>query len=480
MWSRSANLVGALTGACVFALGGCASGPDFKAPAPPAGAAADGYAMPGDPAAPQARLVAEGPAGLWWRAFGSADLDRLVDEALAGSPTLAEADANLARAQAQRAAARGERGLQIDGNASAQRARVNPQSMGFPGFPAVTTPIYTVGISAAYDLDVFGRLKRGEEAAAARAEAQARRRDAAYLALVGNVVRQAVVLAGLNAEVAAAQAVVDDNTKLVDMARAAVEAGGRPPSEVVGARAQLTEAEAVLPPLIRQRDMARHQLALLVGRSPAEWRAPDLDLSALAEPAEIPVSLPSQLVRRRPDILAAESDLHAATAAIGVAIANQYPDFRLTAGFSQGALEPGTIFDYASSSWSVLGGLTTPLFHSGRLKAERQAAEAEARAAEARYRQTVLRAFVQVADVLAALSADQQQVASLERAVALSETRLKNATTGYRLGGGMMVEVIDAQRQLNTARRELAAARSQRFADMAELYVATAADWRAS
>jgi NodT family efflux transporter outer membrane factor (OMF) lipoprotein len=201
-------------------------------------------------------------------------------------------------------------------------------------------------------------------------------------------------------------------------------------------------------------------------------------MALFTAPAQIPVSLPSELIRRRPDILAAEADLHAATAAIGVAVANQYPDIRLTAGLTQATIEPGKLFDYASSGWSVLGGLTAPIFHGGTLAAQRREAEAEARASMARYQQTVLSAFVQVSDALSDLGSDQESITSLTRAVTSAEANARNAQTAYRLGGGALLQVIDAQRQLSRTRRALVEAQGQRFSDLVELFTATAADWR--
>jgi outer membrane protein TolC len=200
----------------------------------------------------------------------------------------------------------------------------------------------------------------------------------------------------------------------------------------------------------------------------------------MTSPGEAPLSLPSELVRRRPDILAAEAELHSATAAIGVAVANQYPDIRLSANLTQSGIKPQNLFNYSSSGWNLLAGVTAPVFHGGALKAERRAAEAEARASLARYQQTVLRAFVQVSDALAALGADQQQIAALTRSQAAAEATVRDAEVAYRLGGGSLMQVVDAQRQLSRARRALAEAQGQRFVDLVQLYAATAADWRAA
>jgi len=466
--------------ASALALSACAAvGPNFKRPEPPNGAAAAGYAMPGDTPAVAARLAPESrAAGPWWQAFGSAELDRVVRQALADSPTLAEANATLERAQQQAAAVHGAQLPQVDASGSIQRERVNTQAFGFTGFPSPTISLYSVGGAVSYDLDLFGGRKRATEAATARAESAARQADAAYLTLSGNVALQAMRVASLRAQMVTVQQIVAEDGNLLEMTRAAQRAGSEAPSAIRTGEAQLAEDEALLPPLQRDLEAARHQLALLVGKSPAEWTAPDFDLATLAAPSDVPVSLPSELIRRRPDILAAEAELHAATADVGVAVANQYPSISLSGNFAQGAIKPEDLFNYSSSGWSLLAGISGPIFHGGTLKAERKGAEAEARAALARYQQTVIRAFVQVADVLSAIGTDQQQIDSLRRAETAAAASARDAQTAYRLGGGTLLQAIDAQRQLSRARRASVQAEGQRLADLVQLYTATAADWR--
>jgi NodT family efflux transporter outer membrane factor (OMF) lipoprotein len=482
--TRTLRLLAASASALV--LGACATvGPNFKTPEGPKGPAAAGYAMAGDAVAPGARLSPDArAAGPWWQAFGSPELDGAIRQALADSPTIAEARATLEKSQAQARATRGAQFLQVDANAAAERERINLAAFGFsgfPGLPPITSPtinLYQIGGSVSYDLDLFGGKKRATEQANAQADAAARQADAAYLTLSGNMAMQAMKIASLRGQMAAVQEIVADDRRVLDMVRMAEAAGGQAHSALSGGVAQLAEDEALLPPLQRDLDAARHQMALLAGKSPAEWTAPDFDLAKLTAPAEVPVSLPSQLVRNRPDILAAEADLHASTAAIGVAVANQYPDIKLTASLTQEAIKPGNLFNANSAAWSVLGGLTAPIFHGGTLKAERRAAEADARISLARYEQTVLRAFVQVSDVLSNLGTDQQQIESLKVADQAAEAAAKDAQNALQLGGGPMMDVVQAQRTLSRARRALVEAQGRRMSDLVELYAATAADWR--
>lgn len=464
-------------------LSACATvGPDFRASDVPQPA---GYTMAGDTSTPGLTLTSDTRvAGPWWQVFGSPQLDATVREALANSPSVAEARANLEKAQAQLSATQGAAAPQIAGDAGYQRERINLQAFGFNSLPGgivlnnPTIDLFSVGATVSYDLDLFGGRRRAVEADRARVDQKAREADAAYLSLTGQVVLEAMRIATLRSQLAAIDEIVAEDQRLLDMVRKAHDAGGEARAAVPGGLAQLADDQALAPPLQKQLTASRHKLALLVGRSPAAWSAPDFDLATLSSAAQIPVSLPSALVRQRPDILAAEAELHAATASIGVAVANQYPDIRLSGAFTQSSVTPADLFKYAVSGWNIGPGVSVPIFNGGRLKAERKVAEAEARAALARYQQTVLRAFVQVSDVLSALGEDQNSIAALQRSVDASAANARNAQNAYRLGGTALVNVITAQRTYSRSRRALLQAQGLRFADLVELYTATAADWR--
>ncbi len=475
-----------LIAGAALSLAACATvGPNFKTPAGPSGPAAAGYAMAGDMVPTGVRLSPDAlAAGPWWQAFGSPELDSAIRQALADSPSLAEARATLERAKAQAAATRGAQLPQVDANSSIQRERINLTSFGFsgfPGFPPISNPelnLFSVGGTVSYDLDIFGGKKRATEEAVARAEQSARQADAAYLTLSGNIALQAMRIASLRAQIAEINAVIAGDQRTIDMVRKAQQVGGESSSAITGGISQLAEDQALLPPLLRELELARHQMALLTGKAPAEWAAPDFDLAKLTVPADVPISLPSELVRKRPDILAAEAEMHAATAAVGVAVANQYPNLRLSANLTQSALQPENLFNYNASGWSLLAGATAPIFHGGTLKAQRQAAEAEARASLARYQQTVIRAFAQVSDVLANLGADEDQIASLQKSADAAQSNLTDAQNALKLGGGPLINVVSAQRALSRSRVNLVQAQGQRMTDFVELYTATAAEWR--
>lgn len=464
----------------LLAVSGCVTvGPDFAAPSAPL---SSGYAMDGDAAAPgDVALVASSNINpQWWRALRSPSLDALVDEALQHNRTLAAAEAALLRARAQLDAARGGASPQVDYGASAERERVNTAAFGIEGFPSPTISLYSVGANAVFDLDVFGGQRRRIEGAAARAEAQARRTDAAYLTLSGQVVTRAIDIAALEAQLAAAEGIVADDQRVLEMIRRAIAAGGSPASAEVAATAQLAEDEARVPPLRLQLAQARHALSALVGQAPGAWRAPAISLQAIVLPERIPVSLPSTLVRSRPDILAAEADLHAATADIGVATAALYPRISLGAAFSVASLQPETLFNYESAGWSFGPSVTGPLFHGGSLRAQRRGAQAAQAEAMARYEQTVLSAFVQVSDTLQAVSEGRALVEAQTRAAAAASENARLAELAYENGAGTLIQVIDAQRQSQRAQLGLIQANAQLRRDIATLFVATASDWRAA
>ncbi len=462
----------------VALLTGCSTvGPDFQRPeAPPL----SDYAMAGDPVASPAVSLTSGGASAqqWWTAFNSPELNALVEQALKGNPTLQAADAALERVAQLERAQRGDGGLQVKADGSAERERINAAAFGFEGFPSPTISVFSVGTTLKYDLDLFGGERRKDETAAARTEAQRQRAAAAYLNLSGAVVSRAIELAALRAQLDTLDQIIKVDNETIDMIRRGVQAGGSPAAAVNPAEAQLAEDQARRPAILRRIYATRHALSLLVGQAPSAWTAPEIDLADITLPASIPASLPSDLVRKRPDILAAEADLHAATAAIGVAEAAKYPNLSLDASFVLTALRPEDVFKYDSSGWTVGPSFIAPLFNGGALEARKQAAVASAREADANYRQTVLLAFVQVSDLLSGISTDQDLLAAQTRSREVAAENARLAALGYQNGAGSLLQVIDAQRQLQRAQLASIEAQALMRADMAALFVATAADWR--
>lgn len=232
----------------------------------------------------------------------------------------------------------------------------------------------------------------------------------------------------------------------------------------------------MLPPLRQQLSVARHALAIL-GQLPGNWKAPDFDLAEFALPDELPVSLPSELVRQRPDILASEAQLHAASAAIGVATAQLYPNLDLTASFTQEALSTSTLFNPSSSVFSVGAQLLAPIFHGGALRAQERATEAAYDNVLATYRETVLTSFGQVADVLEALAHDAELLELQRRALELADASLKLTRTTYSYGNVGILQVLDAQRLYEQARLGYVRAQVARYLDTVQLLTAMGGGW---
>lgn len=465
-------MMAAVAGAAV--LTGCTVGPNQTPPG--ALTTATDYRSPAEAANAKGFSLGEAVAQDWWTLFPSPDLDKVIRQAVAGNPGLAAANASLGAARAELAAARGARLPEVDGNAGLNRDRLNLASFGFSGGPFPNNPefsLYSVGATASFPLDVFGGLRRGVESAAARTEAQHHQLDAAWLTLTGQVATQAASIAALRAQLATVEMIIADDQKNVELVHKAEAAGGESRSAGVSASAQLAADETLAPPLRKQLDAARHALAVLVGKSPADWTAPDFDLASFPMPQRLPAALPSELVHQRPDILAAEARYRAATSDVGVATARLYPSLTLSSSITQGSLRPENIFDYKSTAFTLAGSASQSLFDGGRLRAGVSAAEARRAEALAMYQQTVVGAFGQVADLMQAIVHDQEMLAAEKRAEASAEESVKLARLAYGAGATGLFPILDASRQLNTARLGVVKAEAQLRLDAIGLFVAT-------
>ena len=472
--------------AVIFAisLSACAVGPDFKRPAPPTAA---GYAMAGDDV-PTSTRVALGAqvTQSWWSAFHSQALDALMRQALADNPTLQSTDAMLQQARQELAIAHGQQLPQADAQLGLQEQRLNFTTLGLDtsGFPGINNnpvlDLYSVGATVSYALDVFGEQRRNTESAKAKVEAEAHHLDAAYLTLTGQIASQAAVIAAVHAEIATVDGMLAADQHDIALVRSAQKVGGVAEEARVNADAQSALDAALRPPLEQQLALARHALALMEGQPAAGYAPPDFTLADLPFPATIPVSVPADLVRQRPDILEAEAQAHAATAFIGVQTAKLYPNINLTAALTQSSLIPGNFFDYSATAYTLGAGLTQPLFHGGQLKAQREEAVQQARARTADYQGVVLRAFTQVADLLSALAHDEGAIAAQQHSLDSALATLRLNTAAYRIGGQGLLPVVDAQRQVNAARYRLTQAAAQRYLDAIQLFVATGRGWTAT
>jgi NodT family efflux transporter outer membrane factor (OMF) lipoprotein len=462
-------------------LAGCMVGPDFKPPEPPT---QTGYTPSGVPAMPD--VAGEGGAqgfaldrkisGDWWTLFHSQPLNQLLDQAIAGNRTLVAARATLA--QSREAVAQASGGLlpRVDLTASGIRQRLSYKAFDL-NQPPKEFNLFAIGPSVSYALDIFGLTRRQIEQQAALAELQDYQLDAAYLTLTGNAVRQAITIAALRAQLQALDEIVADDQDNLKLVRDTMNAGTGTEIDVESAQSQMAIDRTLVPPLRQQLSAARHALAILIGRAPADWTPPDFDLAALTLPTELPVSLPSALVRQRPDLLAAEARLHAASAAVGVATASLFPNLTLTASMSQESPMLRSLFTSAGNIWSVGGNLAAPIFHGGELQAQKRGAEDAFKAEVATYEETVLESFGQVADVLDALAHDGELLVEERQALASADASLHLTRTSYNLGNASLLQILDAQRLYQQARLGVVRAEAQRYLDTAQLFVAMGGGW---
>jgi NodT family efflux transporter outer membrane factor (OMF) lipoprotein len=445
-------------------LSACMVGPDYERPAAPLSQHYDAQAEhqlveTGRPVGAQHIDLGKKVDGDWWSAFGSAKLDQVMRKAIDGNLDLQAADATIARANEAIAAAGG--GLLPQVNLGAQGGRQRTGG----GARLSASNFYAAGPQVSFDFDLFGGTKRLVEERTALADLQRHRFDAAYLTVTGDVASQAFLLASARAQIDAVQGLLADDRKNLELVRAAHTYGSATQIDVALAATQLAQDETLLPPLAQQRDTARHALSVLAGKGPADWVAPDFDLSDFALPANLPVSLPSEAARDRPDILEAEARLHAASAAIAVATADLYPHLQLSASLGQVGPGIGTL-------WSVAGALTGPIFHGGALKANRRASIDSYKASLAGYQQTVITALGQVADVLQAINHDTEEFAAQERALNAAEVSLRLNRAGYRAGETGVLQVLDAERTYQRALIGQIRAKTARYLDTAQLSVA--------
>ena len=471
-----------LVAVCTAILAGCAAGPDFQPPAP----VADTRYTPAPQ--PAATAQADGPGGAaqrfvetdeigggWWHSFGSPALDRLVQEALDASPTLVQATMRLEQAREDYRAQSGTLWPQVELSLNAARERPSTAAIaGGTFFGNRSIPPFTLlqaNVNVAYTLDLSGLDRRTLEGLAALVDYQASELDAARLTLVGNVVTGAVQRASLAAQIDLTERLLDVQARQLRIAQDRLRAGGIAETDVLSQRTQVEQTEASLAPLRAQLAQADHQLSVYLGRTPAEGTPTPPSLDALVLPTEVPVTLPSALARQRPDIQAAEALLHQASANVGVATANLYPQVTLSA--SAGSVGNGV--SQLASVWSIAAGLTQPIFRGGTLRARQRSAQDAYEVALATYRQTVLQGLQQVANALRVLQEDADQLSALERAHRDAEAAARIARGRQEAGGASVLAVLDAQRQELQAALDRTRAHARRLTDTAGLYQALGA-----
>ena len=466
--------LGIIVAICALAsVAGCKLGPNFARPAGPVSEHYDQQAEKQLSAAggkTNAQRISPGQKieGDWWSNFASAKLDQVMRQAISGNLDLAAADATIAQAHETVVSVKGGLYPQIDYAAQIGRARENAGGL----LPPATASFYGVGPVANFDFDIFGGTRRLIERQGALADFENHRYDAAYLTLTGDVANQAFLLASARAQIDAVQILLADDRKNLELIRGARLTGSAAEVDVALAETQLSLDLTLLSPLAQQCATARHALSVLAGKGPNDWIPPDFDLTDFTLPPDLPVTLPSEVARNRPDILEASAELHAASAAIGVATADLYPHLTLSGFIAQTATGASTPFGPATTLWAISSALAGPLYHGGTLKANRRGAIDAYTASLAAYRQTVIKSLGQVADVLQAIYHDAEEYSAQDHALNAAGVSLRLNREGYRAGEISVLEVLDAERAYEQALLGQIRAKTAQYLDTTQLFVA--------
>jgi NodT family efflux transporter outer membrane factor (OMF) lipoprotein len=472
-------MVGAL-----LLVAGCAVGPDF---APPAAPDVTGYTPEtlDKPTASAATLGGEAQRfnsgqdipGQWWALYHSEPLNHLIAQALAANPDLQAAQAALRQAEETAIAQGGAFFPSVDGSFTNARQRTPGAEQGAPRASSIYT-LSSATLSVSYDPDIFGGTRRAVESAEAAAENQRFQMAATELTLTGNVVTTALAEASYRAQIAATNEIIDAERQQLEVVRKQFSLGGASQADVLAQESTLAQTKASLPTLEKSLAQTRNRLTVLTGRFPSQEVAERFDLAQLALPQDLPVSLPSQLVRNRPDVRAAEATLHQASAQVGVATARQFPNFTLSAAWGSAASGVDGLFGTAASGlWSLSAGVTQPIFHGGTLEHQRKAAEAGLDMAFAQYRSTVLKAFQDVADSLRALQSDADALKAQLEAEHSAADSLSLSRSQFAAGAISYLTLLNAERTYQTAHIALVQAQAARFSDTAALFQALGGGW---
>lgn len=477
---KSALLV--VVGACLLSLAGCSLAPRYSLPTmhtdsytrAPAPRTTVSFTGPGGQA--QRFDYGVSPSAKWWRQFDSPKLDALIRQALTNNPGLAQEQARLREAKATMAAAAGIFYPQVSGDLGASRQKTSSASSG-GSFPGKIYSLYSGGLAVSYYPDFFGVNRLVYKGEQAQVDYRRYELDAARLTLIGNVASAAISAASVRAQIGATRAIIAREKMLLKLTGTRYRFGAVPYLSVITQRSQVASSEASLPSLEQQWAVYRHELAILVGKLPAQWQDRTPRMSHIRLPVRVPVSLPSALLQQRPDIRAAEAQVRYADAEIGVAVAQMYPIVTLTAQFGQESNVPGAFIHAASNIWSLAGDLAMPIFEGGTLEAQKRGAIASYDATFAAYRQTVLGAFQQVADSLRALEHDAQRLRAEQHTLAATRTALHLSETSYRDGAVDYLSLLTAEVQYSNARLNYIQARAQRYLDTVSLFIALGGNW---
>jgi NodT family efflux transporter outer membrane factor (OMF) lipoprotein len=470
---------------------GCAVGPDFAPPATPFGDYGPTVmrtvgAKVADGGGGEAQRLVKGRdiPGDWWRLFGSRRLATLTDRALKNNPDLAAAQAALRVAQANLAAGKGAFFPTVTGNASATRQKpgisgpATPDDSGNLVLPENPTfNLFTGQVLVSYTPDVFGGIRRNVESLQAQSDNQRFQLEATYLTLTSNIALAAIQEASLRGQIDATNKLIQIGNDVLKLLRTQFDAGQIAQSDVLAQEAALAQIEQTLPPLQRQLAQQRHLISALTGGLPSQEPPEKFTLATLRLPRDLPLSVPSQLVQQRPDIRAAEENLHSASALIGVAVANRLPGLTITGNVGSTAPQIAQLFSPGTGNWALAGSVLTPIFDANTLYNKEVAARATFEQATSQYRSTAITAFQNVADSLSALAND---AVALQKAVTAEEAAEKSLAISRRrleLGDINYILLLNAQQTYFQALLTRIQAQANRFADTAALFQALGGGW---
>jgi NodT family efflux transporter outer membrane factor (OMF) lipoprotein len=472
----------AITGLLLAA--GCAVGPNFEAPAPPANG---GYAATPLSTTSSTSGISGGEAqhfvegldipGEWWTLFHSKPLNDLIERSLKANPGLKAAQAALLVARENVLAQRGAYYPSVTGGLSATRAKTSADISPVTNTSNLNYNLYTPQVSVSYAPDVFGLNRRTVESLQAQDQEARFALAATHITLSANVAAGAIQEASLRGQIDATHELIAINTNMLEILRTQFAKGYVGRLDVAAQESQLAQVAATLPPLFKQLAQQRDLLAALSGGFPNEDLPERFELSSLRLPQELPVSLPSQLVEQRPDVRQAAESLHSASAQIGIAVANRFPSFALTADAGSMAVTLGGIFSGPNGFWDVGASIMQPIFDGGTLlHRERAAKDAYIQASE-QYRSTVLTAFQNVADTLNALQQDADALKAAAAAKDAASLTLDLARKQYQAGYTNYLALLNAEQSYQQTLINLAQAQANRYADSAALFQALGGGW---
>ena len=482
--SRKLRLARFVATSALLLTAGCVVGPKFKKPAPPD---VGGYtptpisttSSTANVAGGEAQHLVEGRdiPGEWWALFHSKPLDDLIERSLKANPDLKAAQAALAVARENMLAQRGFYYPSVTGSFTVTRARTAQDLSPALNANIQNYSLYTPQVSVSFVPDVFGLNRRTVESLAAQAQRARFALAATHITLSANVAAGAIQEASLRGQMKATDELITINTEMLKIIREQYAKGYASELEVAAQESQLALVVATMPPIMKQLAQQRDALAVLAGGFPQKDFAEKFELSSLQLPQELPVSLPSKLVEQRPDVRQAEENLHAASALIGVAIANRIPTIALTADAGSSPDAISRMFSHGNGFWDLTAGITQPIFDAGTLRHRERAAQAAFTQAAEQYRSTVLTAFQNVADTLHALQQDADALKAAAAAKDASRVTLDLARKQYQSGYVSYLALLSAEQAYQQAVINLVQAQANRYADTAALFQALGGGW---